>query len=50
MKAHKYGKNDADGNLQVKMADTMEQDNTLPISSAGVYTQVGNINALLSTI
>ena len=39
-----------DGNLQVKMADAMEQDNTLPISSAGVYTQVGNINALLSTI
>ena len=40
----------SDGKLQVKMAKEMEQDNTLPISSAEVYRQVGNINALLETI
>ena len=40
----------SDGKLQVKMAKEMEQDNTLPISSAEVYRQVGNINALFETI
>ena len=30
--------------------DKMEQDNTLPISSAGVFQIVGNIQALLETI
>ena len=39
-----------EGKLQVKMAKEMEEDNTLPISSAEVYKQVGNINALLATI
>lgn len=39
-----------EGKLQVKMAAKMEKDNTLPISSAEVFTQVGNINALLHTI
>lgn len=39
-----------DGILSVNTTDKMEADNTQPITSAGVYTQVGNINALLATI
>lgn len=31
-------------------ATAIEQDNTRPITSAAVYTEVGNINALLATI
>lgn len=31
-------------------ANAVEEDNTLPITSAAVYTTVGNINALLATI
>lgn len=38
------------GILSVNTTDRMEQDNTLPITSAGVYTTVGNIEALLKTI
>ena len=36
--------------LSVDMADKIEQDNTLPITAAAVYAEVGNINALLKTI
>lgn len=36
--------------LSVDTADIVEQDNTKPITSSAVYTAVGNINALLSTI
>lgn len=39
-----------DGFLSVNTTDKMEQDNTLPITSAGVYATVGNIEALLKTI
>lgn len=39
-----------DGTLNVVTADGAEQDNTLPITSAGVHTIVGNISALLDTI
>lgn len=39
-----------DGTLSVNTTNQMEQDNTLPITSAGVYTTVGNIEALLQTI
>lgn len=39
-----------DGLLSVNTTDQMEQDNTLPITSAGVYTTVGNIEVLLKTI
>jgi hypothetical protein len=40
-----------DGNvISVITTDAAEQDNTIPITSAGVYTQIGNINVLLSTI
>lgn len=31
-------------------ATSAEQDNTKPITSAAVYTEIGNINALLETI
>lgn len=36
--------------LSVDTADAVEKDNTLPITSAAVYTTVGNIEALLNTI
>lgn len=36
--------------LSVNTADVVEKDNTLPITSAAVYTTVGNIEALLETI
>lgn len=39
-----------DGVLSVNTANEPEQDNSLPITSAGVYATVGNINALLHTI
>ena len=39
-----------DGVLSVNTTDDMEKDNTLPITSAGVYATVGNIEALLKTI
>lgn len=38
------------GVLSVDMAGAIEEDNTRPISSAKVYAEVGNINALLATI
>lgn len=36
--------------LSVDTADTVEQDNTRPVTSAAVFTTVGNIDALLATI
>lgn len=39
-----------DGTLSVDTADKAEKDNTKPITSAGVYMEIGNINALLATI
>lgn len=39
-----------DGVLSVVTADAAERDNTLPITSAAVYTAVGNIEVRLSTI
>ena len=39
-----------DGVLSVVTADAAEQDNTIPITSAAVYTAVGNIEVRLSTI
>lgn len=38
------------GVLSVNTADKVEQDNTLPVSSAAVNTVVGNIEILLGTI
>lgn len=39
-----------DGVLLVDVANNAEKDNTRPITAAAVYTQIGNINALLETI
>ena len=36
--------------LSVDTAAVVERDNTKPVTSGAVYTEVGNINALLSTI
>lgn len=38
------------GVLSVNTSKTVEADNTLPVTSAAVYTTVGNIEALLETI
>lgn len=39
-----------DGKITVDTADAVEADNTLPITSAAVHVEVGNIEALLKTI
>lgn len=39
-----------DNALTVDTATDVEEDNTKPITSAAVYTEVGNINAILATI
>lgn len=39
-----------DGKLTVDTADAVEQDNTRPVTSAAVYTEVGNIEVLLANI
>lgn len=41
---------DDDGVLSVETTDNAEQDNTKPMTSAGVYVQLGNINILLESI
>ena len=38
------------GVLSVRCADAAEADNSLPITSAAVHAEVGNIAVLLSTI
>ena len=38
------------GKLVVDTADNVEQDNTKPVTSAAVYTEIGNIEALLASI
>lgn len=38
------------GVLRVNTTNNAEADNTLPITSAGVYTQLGNIGVLLESI
>jgi len=40
----------ADGTLSVDTADAAQPDNTQPITSAAVYTQIGNIEVLLAQI
>jgi len=39
-----------EGRVSVVMSDTLSSDNTNPVSAATVYTEVGNINALLQSI
>ena len=49
----KVGKNlsiSEDGVLSVITTDTAQQDNTKPITSAGVYTLAGNIEVLLAAL
>ena len=41
---------DTSGKLNIYTTNDAEQDNTKPITSAGVYTVVGNIDALLKVI
>ena len=41
---------EAKDTLEVDAANSAEPDNTLPITSAAVYTTVGNIEILLGTI
>ena len=38
------------GKLIVDTADNVEQDNTKPVTSAAVYTEIGNIEALLAAL
>ena len=40
----------SNGVLSVVKANKAEQDNTHPITSAAVYTEIGNIDVLLQTI
>lgn len=40
----------SDGTISVSTASEVEEDNTKPITSAAVFAEVGNINALLETI
>lgn len=40
----------SEGVLSVNTADAVEEDNTLPVTSAAVHTTVGNIEVLLKTI
>ena len=42
--------NTSDSVSWVTPASSAEQDNTRPITSAAVFTEIGNINVLLSTI
>ena len=39
-----------DGVLTVDTADAVEQDNTKPVTSAAVHTEIGNIEVLLAAI
>ena len=41
---------DANNRISVDVANDAEEDNTRPITSAAVYTEIGNINILLQTI
>ena len=41
---------DKQGRLAVQVAEEAEADNTLPITAAAVYAELGNIEVLLGTI
>ena len=38
------------GKLSVNTTNVIEEDNTLPVTSAAIHTEIGNINVLLETI
>lgn len=39
-----------EGTLMVDAADVVEEDNTKPVSSAAVFVEIGNIEALLASL
>ena len=39
-----------EGRISVDKTDSFSADNTKPVTAAAVYTEIGNINALLATI
>ena len=39
-----------DGVLSVDCAEAVEQDNTLPVTAAAVYVELGNVEALLAAL
>ena len=39
-----------EGELMVDTANAVEQDNTRPVTSAAVYVEIGNIEALLAAL
>lgn len=41
---------DEQGRLAVQVVDEADADNTLPITAAAVYAELGNIEVLLGTI
>jgi len=41
---------DANGVLSVDTATAVEQDNTKPVTSGAVHTEIGNIEALLAAL
>lgn len=41
---------DESGKLAVDTAKAVEQDNTKPVTSAAVYTEIGNIEVLLAAL
>lgn len=43
-------KRDESGKICVDTADAVERDNTLPVTSAAVFVELGNVEALLMNI
>ena len=41
---------EADGRVSVDTAEKVEKDNTLPVTSAAVHVEIGNIEALLAAL
>ena len=39
-----------EGTLMVDAADIVEEDNTKPVTSAAVFVEIGNIEALLASL
>ena len=39
-----------EGTLMVDTANVVEEDNTKPVTSAAVYVEIGNIEALLASL
>ena len=48
--AIRAGLKGVEGELMVDTANAVEQDNTRPVTSAAVYVEIGNIEALLAAL